>query len=154
MKSTIGCLPALDLGSRGAPCGDSFADTANIGNVLDFSYNFSLGSADNGNVTGIANNRDTTRSQSFTYDALNRIATAATASTYATSPAYCWGEAFSYDAWGDLQMIGGASSAYTDCTQESLTVSQHPLRRQLRLQHRRPNDLRCRRHLHRSLSRA
>ncbi|HEX9222603.1 MAG TPA: RHS repeat-associated core domain-containing protein [Candidatus Acidoferrales bacterium] len=123
MKSTIGCLPALDLGSRGAPCGDSFADTANIGNVLDFSYNFSLGSADNGNVTGIANNRDTTRSQSFTYDALNRIATAATASTYATSPAYCWGEAFSYDAWGDLQMIGGASSAYTDCTQESLTVS-------------------------------
>jgi RHS repeat-associated protein len=91
--------------------------------VLDYGYNFSLGTADNGNVTGITNNRDTTRSQSFTYDLLNRVATAVTTSTYATSRAHCWGEAFSYDAWGNLQVIGGASSAYTGCTQESLSVS-------------------------------
>ncbi len=101
----------------------SCGDTTNIGNVLDFNYNFSVGTADNGNVTAITNNRDTTRSQNFTYDVLNRIATAVTASTYATSPAHCWGEAFSYDAWGNLQVIGGASSAYTGCTQESLSVS-------------------------------
>jgi RHS repeat-associated protein len=90
-----------------------------------------LGTADNGNVTGITNNRYTTRSQSFTGvypersrgNALNRVATAVTTSTYATSPVHCWGEAFSYDAWGNLQGIGGASSAYTGCTQESLSVS-------------------------------
>ncbi|MGB8673657.1 MAG: hypothetical protein WA875_05890 [Candidatus Acidiferrales bacterium] len=34
------------------------------GNILDLKYNFNLG-ADNGNVLGIANNRDTTRSQNF-----------------------------------------------------------------------------------------
>jgi len=33
------------------------AATTNIGNVLDFSYNFSLGTADNGNVVSITNNR-------------------------------------------------------------------------------------------------
>src|SRR6202035_4326777 len=50
----------------------SCSDTSNIGNVLDYTYNFSLGVADNGNVMGITNNVDNTRSQSFTYDHLNR----------------------------------------------------------------------------------
>ena len=55
-------------GTAPATCTD-----AATGNVLDFSYNFSLGTSDNGNVTAITNNRDTTRSQSFTYDSLNRL---------------------------------------------------------------------------------
>ncbi len=102
------------------------SDAANIGNVLDFTYNFSLGSADNGNIAGITNNRLTTRSQTFAYDSLNRIATAQTTSTFATSPTNCWGEAFFYDnlttsggAWGNLTKIQPLSSAYTGCTQES-----------------------------------
>jgi hypothetical protein len=33
-------------------------------------YDFGWSVADNGNVNGITNNRDTTRSQSFTYDLL------------------------------------------------------------------------------------
>ena len=37
---------------------------------------------DNGNVVGITNNRDTTRTQSFTYDQVNRIVTAQTSSTH------------------------------------------------------------------------
>jgi hypothetical protein len=53
-----------------------------------------LGASDNGNVTAITNNRDTTRSQSFTYDPLNRIATAKTTSTTGTT---CWDETFGYD---------------------------------------------------------
>jgi hypothetical protein len=81
----------------------------NIGNVLDFTYNFSLGTADNGNVTGITNNRDTTRSQSFTGvypersrgNALNRIASAQTQTAGVTIPnSNCWGLTFGYDAWG------------------------------------------------------
>ena len=45
------------------------------GKPADLNFNFSYGSGDNGNVMGITNNRDTTRSQAFTYDALNRIVT-------------------------------------------------------------------------------
>jgi RHS repeat-associated protein len=71
--------------------------------VLDFGYNFSLGSADNGNVTAITNNRDITRSQNFTYDALNRIATAQTQTASVAIPnSHCWGLTFGYDAWGNL----------------------------------------------------
>lgn len=100
----------------------SCTDAANIGNILDFAYNFSLGVADNGNVVGITNNRDTTRSEQFTYDALNRIATAETTSTHATSPANCWGDQFGYDAWGNLLSISPVSSAYTGCTYQPLSV--------------------------------
>jgi RHS repeat-associated protein len=97
-------------------------DTA-TGNVVDFSYNFSLGVSDNGNVMGITNNRDTTRSQLFTYDSLNRILVGETTSTFATSPLHCWGEQFAYDPWGNLSAITGASSAYTGCSQEALSVT-------------------------------
>jgi len=88
-------------------------------NILDFSYNFSVGTADNGNVTAITNNRDTTRSQNFAYDSLNRLFTAQTTSTHATSPAHCWGEQFGYDPWGNLLNITASSTAYTGCTQEA-----------------------------------
>jgi YD repeat-containing protein len=97
------------------------------GNLLDLTYNFNLGS-DNGSVMSIANNRDPTRSQSFLYDALNRTSQA-TASTFAVSPAHCWGESYQYDnqtsggAWGNLTSIGVASSSYNGCTQESLSVT-------------------------------
>ena len=99
-------------------------------NILDLQYNFALGTADNGNVLGITNNRDTTRSQAFTYDALNRILTAETTSTHATSPTHCWGESYQYDnqttggAWGNLTNINVASSAYNGCAHaESLSVT-------------------------------
>ena len=74
------------------------SDTTNIGNVLDFSYNFSVGTADNGNVVSIANNRDTNRMQNFTYDSMNRIATAYTSGNL-------WGETFQIDQWDNLNKI-------------------------------------------------
>ena len=101
----------------------SCSDPSNIGNVIDYTYSFGLGTADNGNVMGITNNVDNTRSQSFTYDHLNRIVTAETASTHATSPANCWGESYTYDQWANLTAIGVASSSYNGCTQESLSVT-------------------------------
>jgi RHS repeat-associated protein len=104
--------------------------TATTGNILDFKYNFNLGASDNGNVAGITNNRDTTRSQTASYDSLNRIAIAETTSTHATSPANCWGESYFFDnlsvaggAWGNLTTITSPSSAYTGCTGESLSVT-------------------------------
>jgi RHS repeat-associated protein len=88
------------------------------GNILDLKYNYNAGT-DNGNVTGITNNRDNTRSQSFVYDQVNRITKAETAST---SGGNCWGETYSYDQWANLTNIG-AISGYTGCTQENLSVT-------------------------------
>src|SRR6202030_1026774 len=102
-------------------------DTMNIGNVLDVQYSFNSSGANNGNVASITNNRDTTRSQTFAYDPLNRISTAA-ASTYSASPTHCWGEGFVYDLaegpspWGNLIQINSAGSSYNNCSQESLSI--------------------------------
>ena len=105
-----------------ANCGDVGTNT---GNTLDFTYDFSQAASDNGNVTAITNNRDTTRSEAFTYDYLNRLATAA-ASTYATSPANCWSESYSagLDRWGNISSIGAISSDYNGCTNtENLSIT-------------------------------
>ncbi len=72
--------------------------TAAAGNILDFKYDFSLGTADNGNVISITNNRDPNRTQNFTYDSMNRIATAFTSGNL-------WGETFQIDPWGNLNKI-------------------------------------------------
>jgi len=89
------------------------------GNILDLQYNFNLGAGDNGNVVGITNKRDSTRTQSFTYDQLNRVVTAKTS---ATSGSNCWGETYTIDEWANLTAIG-AVSGYTGCTQENLSVT-------------------------------
>jgi RHS repeat-associated protein len=101
----------------------SCTDVVNVGNVLDFNYNFSVATANNGNVTAITNNRDTARSQSFTYDALNRLATAQTNATFATGSTKCWSEQFSYDPWANFLSITGSGSPYTGCTQEGLNTT-------------------------------
>ena len=100
------------------------------GNLMSLQYSFVDASGhNNGNVMGITNLVDGTRSQQFTYDQLNRLLTAETTSTYATSPAHCWGEAYVYDnstttpgEFGNLTNINVASTAYNGCTQESLSV--------------------------------
>jgi RHS repeat-associated protein len=57
---------------------------------------------DNGNVFTIQNNGTTGRTQSFTYDVLNRISTAQSSANY-------WGETYTIDAWGNLTTIGQIS---------------------------------------------
>lgn len=95
------------------------------GNMLDLKYNYNLGS-DNGSLVSTTNNRVSDRSQTFTYDQLNRISTAQTTATHSSDPAVCWGQAFGYDAsgdWSNLLSIAGVSSAYTGCTQQSLSIT-------------------------------
>ncbi len=132
-----GALSALTLGPAGSFAGINLSNTYNkrlqpnelkvwstAGTAMDLTYSFvDASSHNNGNVIAITNNRDTTRSQSFTYDQVNRIVTAETGSTYATSPTNCWGESYTYDQWANLTAIGAASSSYTGCTQESLSVT-------------------------------
>jgi RHS repeat-associated protein len=108
------------------------AGLGQTGNLLDLSLNLDYGSGDNGNVNGITNNRDNTRSQAFTYDALNRITMGETTSTYSTSPAHCWGESYQFDnqssggAWGTLTAITPLTGGYGGCVQESgLSVTEN-----------------------------
>jgi RHS repeat-associated protein len=70
--------------------------------LLDLAYDFGLGTADNGDVKAIVNNRDNTRTQYFDYDALNRIDLA---NTQASSGVNAWGQAFGYDPWGNLTSV-------------------------------------------------
>ncbi len=64
--------------------------------IMNLSYDFHASThADNGNVFQIVNNKNNNHTQNFTYDALNRIASAYTQGTN-------WGETFTVDAWGNL----------------------------------------------------
>jgi RHS repeat-associated protein len=101
---------------------NEFIASSSGGNAMDMTYSFvdSATLHNAGHVYAITNNLDTTRSQTFTYDQLNRITSALTTSTYATSPTHCWGETYSLDAWSNLNSIAATTnSGYTGCTIES-----------------------------------
>jgi RHS repeat-associated protein len=108
--------------------------TAATGSIIDLKYNFALGSADNGNVGGITNNVNANASQNFTYDSLNRLATAQTTGTHSTAPSNCWAETYTFDAWGNLYQFGAntnTQSAYIGCSQESGLTTQATANNQL-----------------------
>jgi RHS repeat-associated protein len=83
-------------------------------------YLLSHTTGDNGNVYGIYNNGDTTRSAVFAYDSLNRIAQA---NTINTTSANCWGESYTIDAWGNLTNIAAASGMSGNCYYESMNAA-------------------------------
>jgi RHS repeat-associated protein len=91
--------------------------------VFSIGYDFHLGNGDNGNVYGITNNKDNTRNQTFTYDQLNRLASAQNAGTDCTQStangkAKFWGNSYSYDAWGNL-----TDKTVTQCGSENLHLT-------------------------------
>jgi len=68
---------------------------------------------DNGNVYQIVNKRNSARSQSFTYDSLNRIGSGYSSGTQ-------WGETYTIDAWGNLTNRAGVTGKTNS---EPLSVS-------------------------------
>ena len=90
---------------------------------VDLTYSYVDASGhNNGNVASITNNLVSGRSQNFTYDSLNRLATAQTTATHTSGAANCWAETYSYDPWGNLYQFGAnttTQSAYIGCSQES-----------------------------------
>jgi RHS repeat-associated protein len=92
---------------------------AATGTIEDFVYAFNHGTANNGNVASVTNNRDASRSLTYTYDELNRIDLA---STQATSGANCWGLDHGYDLWGNLLSIA-KKSTHMSCAPTLLTVA-------------------------------
>lgn len=92
------------------------------GTALDISYSFvDPNGHNNGQVATVTNNLHSGRSQHFTYDSINRLTTAQTTATAATSLTDCWGEKYTIDQWGNVSAIGAVSTAYTGCTQESIS---------------------------------
>jgi RHS repeat-associated protein len=92
------------------------ATSAN-GTVLDLTYGY--GTSNNGAVASITNNLASGRSQSFTYDWLNRITTA---QSTATSGSDCWGQAYGYDAAYKTNLSSITSSKCSSQTM-SLTIT-------------------------------
>jgi len=95
--------------------------------VFSIGYDFHVGNgttgADNGNVFGITNYKDTNRNQTFTYDALNRLTSAQNAGTDCTAKVLqnkteYWGNSYGYDAWGNL-----LQKSITKCGAENLIVT-------------------------------
>ena len=103
--------------------------------VFSIGYDFHSGTGtagtgtDNGNVFGITNYKDSTRTQTFTYDLLNRLASARNAGTDCSVTVLgglkkFWGNTYTYDAWGNL--IGKAllqTPAPPACAGENLSLT-------------------------------
>jgi len=101
------CWIYINIVPSNLPYSTACTGTASVGSILDMKYNFNLG-ADNGNVIGITNDRDTTRSEAFTYDQVNRIATAQTPGPCGSN---CWSQTFTYDEWANLQVVAATGTA-------------------------------------------
>jgi RHS repeat-associated protein len=95
-----------------------FKSSSTGGTAIDITYSYAdpLNNNKNaGHVFSITNNLNSARTQSFTYDQVNRITSAG---TFATTGPYCWGYQYSYDgAWGNLTSQAGWTPNYTGCTQ-------------------------------------
>ena len=94
--------------------------------MFSLTYDFHLGAGDNGNVYGITDGVDPLNrsgrpvgSQTFTYDALNRLLTAQSTGTDCTQMGGAsknWGNSYTLDAWGNL-----TNKDVTKCSAESLS---------------------------------
>jgi RHS repeat-associated protein len=112
-------ITALTSGTLPSSC----TDATHIGNVLDLGYNFNLGVANNGNASAVTNYKDTTRSQSFTYDQLNRLTSAQNngsdcSQKLLNGATKFWGNSYNYDAWGNL-----TQKTVTKCSAENWSAS-------------------------------
>ena len=124
-----GSLYAFSIGQTSTFTGLNITDTYNNrlqplefkgsstgGNAIDITYSFvdSTTLKNAGHVLSITNNLNSSRTQSFSYDQVNRILSAGTSATTGT---YCWGYQFSYDAWGNLTSQAGWAPTYNACTE-------------------------------------
>ncbi|HEY6251340.1 MAG TPA: RHS repeat-associated core domain-containing protein [Candidatus Angelobacter sp.] len=92
-----------DLNSRLQPT-EIWAGTGSGSSaVFDKQYTYNApntSQVNNGNIYTVTNVKDSTRTQTFAYDVLNRLASARDGTH--------WGNTYTYDAWGNLQKIPGS----------------------------------------------
>jgi len=65
--------------------------------LFDKQYSYGTTGANNGNIYTITNVKDSTRTQTFSYDVLNRLISAQDQTH--------WANTYSYDAWGNMQKV-------------------------------------------------
>ncbi|HET6843007.1 MAG TPA: RHS repeat-associated core domain-containing protein [Candidatus Angelobacter sp.] len=95
-----GVVESTILNNRLQAQQDTVSNSA-IGTLSDHVYSF--GAQNDGNILSVADQLNPARTQSFTYDPLNRLATASESR---------WGLSFTYDPWGNfLQQTVTAGSA-------------------------------------------
>lgn len=95
--------------------------------ALDLTLNYNLPGGDNGTVTTVTNNADNGRTQTLTYDSLNRILSAQSSNTTTGNPD-CWGQVFgpngsaADDALGNFTNINSGTQTQPPCQFGMLTV--------------------------------
>ena len=97
-----------------------FQASSSGGNAMDISYSFQdpLNNNTNaGHVFQITNNLNSSRTQKFNYDQVNRIISAGAS---ATTGSYCWGYQYTYDAWANLTAQAGWTPTYNACTEVTM----------------------------------
>lgn len=123
-----GSVYNMSLGQSSSYNGFNFSETftsrlqpneIKAGTALDITYSFvdPVTQKNAGHVYGITNNLNSSRSQTFTYDQLNRISSAGTS---ATTGSYCWGYQYSYDVWGNLLAQAGWTQYYGSCSETTM----------------------------------
>jgi RHS repeat-associated protein len=79
-----------------------YSDNGLVGSYfMNKTYNYGALHQNNGNINSIVDNKDASRTQTFTYDILNRITSGYSA---ASTGAFSWGETYSVDPWGNLNI--------------------------------------------------
>lgn len=89
--------------------------TSSAGTAMSLGLAYNITGGNNGSVSGVTNNVDTGRTQSVSYDWLNRVSVA---TSQATSGVDCWGQSFSPDSLANLNTI-----ASVQCTNGTLSVA-------------------------------
>ena len=87
---------------------------------MNLNYDFHLGSNDNGNLYTLNNYKDSTRTQTFTYDTLNRILTA----RKPPAGSHVWGISFTNSSGGlGIDAFGKSKFQTTQITGKPLAMS-------------------------------
>ena len=87
--------------------------------VLDQTYSFLAATINDGQVKSVTNNLTLGRSQSYTYDEMNRLATA---QSQANAPdPNCWGQSYTYDRYANMPTV-----AVTKCSAPTLNLGISP----------------------------
>ena len=100
---------------------------AGVNTVLSLSYDYHSGTANNGNIYTILNVKDSTRTQTFTYDTLNRILTAREGSLWGISFTNSGNGQPGIDAWGNLIQTSpiAGTAAFPMSVNQQVSVSQN-----------------------------
>jgi RHS repeat-associated protein len=98
----------------------SILANSSAGAALSLAYSFAQPAGNNGSVASITNNSDAGRTESLTYDPLDRVLTA---QAQATSGGDCWGQSFGAHGLADDALGNLLSASVTKCTAPSLSVA-------------------------------